>query len=271
MENITTGSGYFEYGRVKPMSMPAQHYHNFYEMYFLEKGSGKYFIDNRVYTISANDLFLIPKGVIHKTSYTSDSDDNLRRLLSFSSDYINPAYLKDVTRLFSMHCYRPSGTVADKIKSVLDDIERECNFPDALSGELIKCRITELFSILIRNKPINDKNISDEYNPRIINIIEYLNQNFQDDITLEKTADAANMHKCYFSRVFKEYTGFGFKEYITLLRLKKAQSLVIGSRKNVSEIAFECGFNDSNYFSLVFSRYFGCSPLKYRHKYASSD
>lgn len=267
MPDITDKSSYFEYNKARPMTMPSQHYHNFYEIYFLEKGSGKYFIDNRVYAISENDLILIPKGIIHKTSYPADSDNNLRQLLSFSSDYISPPFLKDMTKLFSKHIYRPDKQTSEMIKGEFNKIEKEYMSPDALSEELIRCAVSELFSIIIRKAPLEINECADSYNDGITKVIDYINRNFPEDISLEKMAEIANMHRCYFSRMFKEFTGFGFKEYVTILRLKKAQSFVVGSKKSVSDIAFECGFNDSNYFSLVFSRYFGCSPLKYRKKY----
>ena len=75
----------------------------------------------------------------------------------------------------------------------------------------------------------------------------------------------------HLSRSFKRETGFGFKEYITLLRLKNAEEL-LKTRKNmsISEIAFLCGFNDSNYFSDKFKRTYGISPLNFRKNFKNT-
>ena len=71
----------------------------------------------------------------------------------------------------------------------------------------------------------------------------------------------------YFCRVFKKSTGFGFSEYLTLYRLKQAEILLLEeSTKSVSEIAYSCGFNDSNYFANRFKKIYGITPSKLRHE-----
>ena len=77
-------------------------------------------------------------------------------------------------------------------------------------------------------------------------------------------AEFVGMSSTYFSKKFKEVTGFGFKEYILNIRMKKACLLLLETKLSVTEIAYETGFNDSNYFGDVFKRIKGVSPLKYR-------
>ncbi len=63
--------------------------------------------------------------------------------------------------------------------------------------------------------------------------------------------------------MFKKETGFGFCEYLNLLRLQKAEALLKQSDNlSISLIASECGFNDSNYFSVKFKEMYGISPKK---------
>ena len=71
----------------------------------------------------------------------------------------------------------------------------------------------------------------------------------------------------HFSREFKKETGFGFCEYLNLLRLKKAEQLLKQNDKiRVSEVSEMVGFNDSNYFSLKFKKMYGTSPKNIRAK-----
>ena len=74
----------------------------------------------------------------------------------------------------------------------------------------------------------------------------------------------------HLSRTFKKHTGFGFNEYLTLVRLQHAEQLLKGDEKmSISTIAYNCGFNDSNYFSDKFKKMYGTSPLKYSKAHAA--
>ena len=95
--------------------------------------------------------------------------------------------------------------------------------------------------------------------------LDILEVDFTHDITLSALADKFSISTEHFSRIFKKETGLGFNEYLSLLRLKKAESILKqNTKESISEIAFSCGFNDSNYFCEKFKKIYGMSPLKYR-------
>ena len=73
--------------------------------------------------------------------------------------------------------------------------------------------------------------------------------------------------------MFRKETGFGFNEYLNLYRLKKAESILkSGNCPNIAQVAIQCGFNDSNYFSSCFRKMYGISPsdLKKQHEKENS-
>ena len=82
--------------------------------------------------------------------------------------------------------------------------------------------------------------------------------------SLEYVADKFNLSRSYLSKKFKTATGFGFKEYIINVRIQNACNLLLETNKSITDIAFECGFNDSNYFGDAFRKAKGISPHKYR-------
>ena len=87
---------------------------------------------------------------------------------------------------------------------------------------------------------------------------------YADNLSLENVAEKFNLSRSYLSKKFKTATGFGFKEYIINVRIQNACRLLLETDKSITDIAFECGFNDSNYFGDAFRKAKGISPHKYR-------
>lgn len=103
-------------------------------------------------------------------------------------------------------------------------------------------------------------------------LLAYVDKNYLDNtICLTSVADYMQTSIYTVSRLFKEITGQGFKEYIMNKRLQKACSLLEASYLPVSEIAMACGFDDANYFTIVFKRKYGMPPSKYRDEIATKD
>ena len=99
-------------------------------------------------------------------------------------------------------------------------------------------------------------------------ILNDIKSNYHCDITLSRTAREHSISPEHLSRIFKKETGLSFHEYLTSIRLKEAERLLkLEEKKSVSEIAFSCGFNDSNYFSLVFQRIQGVTPFQMLRSY----
>ena len=89
-------------------------------------------------------------------------------------------------------------------------------------------------------------------------------ENYDKKLSLEDMSDKFHISRSYLSKKFKAVTGFGFKEYIVNVRIKNACRLLLETNKSITDIAFECGFNDSNYFGDAFRHVKGVSPNKYR-------
>jgi YesN/AraC family two-component response regulator len=72
------------------------------------------------------------------------------------------------------------------------------------------------------------------------------------------------MSPAYCSRKFKSVTGFGFKEYLTNIRIREASRLLLTTSKSITEIAEACGFGDGNYFGDAFKKIKGVPPRVFR-------
>lgn len=103
------------------------------------------------------------------------------------------------------------------------------------------------------------------------NIIKYILEHYQEKITIDDLTKLSFINKQSLQKHFKSITGTSIKAYIMDVRIKKAYDLLMYSKKSITDIAFSCGFEDSNYFSRVIKKYLGMSPSKVRETHTSIE
>jgi YesN/AraC family two-component response regulator len=101
----------------------------------------------------------------------------------------------------------------------------------------------------------------------ISKIVNYINNNFGQELKLDKVAEKYNLNPSYLSKIFKEITGFNFVEYKNNVRAKEARKLLQQTELNVTEIAGKVGYNNITHFGRTFKKITGYSPLNYRNLY----
>jgi len=99
---------------------------------------------------------------------------------------------------------------------------------------------------------------------RIGNAIAFLETNYAEKITLTQLAATSHLSKRQLCRIFKQCLGRSPIEHLLLVRIQQASELLRDTPLRVTEIAFECGFSDGNYFSRCFRNLMGQSPTHYR-------
>jgi two-component system response regulator YesN len=92
----------------------------------------------------------------------------------------------------------------------------------------------------------------------------FIKENIETELELEKVASNFGLSVYYFSRTFKEVTGTNFSDYINKCRVDIAKELLSNGEMNVKEVCYKVGYNDPNYFSKVFKKYEGVSPVNYK-------
>ncbi len=94
--------------------------------------------------------------------------------------------------------------------------------------------------------------------------MQYIDENYANNISLNDVAEAINMSYFYFSRLFKESTGQSFSDYLTAYRIEKSIELMKDERLSIKQISYDIGYNDPNYFSKIFKKLKGITPTEYR-------
>ena len=101
----------------------------------------------------------------------------------------------------------------------------------------------------------------------IINILKYLNANIYNKIELDTLEDVFNYNKFYLIRLFKRELGLTIKDYLNKIRIYNSLDLIINPNNSCLKVALESGFTSLEYYSEVFTKIIGISPLKYRQFY----
>ncbi|MGE7635609.1 AraC family transcriptional regulator [Bacillus paramycoides] len=110
---------------------------------------------------------------------------------------------------------------------------------------------------------LSDQN---KYQIKIVeSAVQYLEDHYFENITLEQVANEIHLNASYFSHVFKKTTGFSFIEYLSLLRIEKAKIMLADLKYTIYHIANLVGYNDARYFSKVFKSRMGITPTAYRN------
>jgi two-component system response regulator YesN len=93
---------------------------------------------------------------------------------------------------------------------------------------------------------------------------KYINNHYQESLSLEDVAANVELTPTYFTKMFKEQTKLTFIDYVTDVRIEKSKELLLNTKLSLKEIAYEVGYKDPNYFSRVFKKWTNLSPKHYR-------
>lgn len=248
--------------------MMESHYHPYYEIYYLLSGQCSVFIHHSIYTLFPGDMVLIPPQVLHKMLYETDRPAE-RITVSFTAEYCRD-FRQNCGEFSWNHIFsRPKLTIPSSRQSallpLLEQLLQEFQGIDAYSSLQTKALLFQLLTLIGRCQDDSQApQLLDQAQTAIQEAARFIYEHYEENITLADAALVAHMNTTYFSKKFRESTGFGFKEYLTNLRLQKAARLLSTTDISITEIAGICGFSDGNYFGDVFRRNFGISPRGYR-------
>jgi len=109
------------------------------------------------------------------------------------------------------------------------------------------------------------KYLGDEYTARVNRVIDYIEANISEDLSLTELADVAHFSPFHFHRIFRGMVGETLNDFIQRIRVEKAAAkLVLNPGKSITEIAFECGFSSSSAFARSFRETYGMSATNWR-------
>jgi len=162
------------------------------------------------------------------------------------------------------------------IRAKMEEIIREYDGQQSFAGALVYASLIEMFAgigRMIRERSIEaemrDMRRSKhdrqwEYQEVAMKACNYINQHFQEKLTLEETAKIVGFSKYHFTRVFKKYMNMTFYEYLNKKRVKCAEGLLYNTEMSITDVAMNSGFSSMSSFDRTFKALNRCSPSEFR-------
>lgn len=254
------------------------HNHSVYELNFVENAKGvRRIVGDSQEVIGDYDLCLITSPDLeHVWEQNECHSDDIREItvqfdFSMSDETLfgrNP--YASITRMmqeakkglsFPLQAIMKVYGMLDTLSSVKDDFYAVQQFLTILY-ELSRCENARtLASSSYAKVTVEDDS------RRILKVKNFISKNYMDELRLPELASLAGMSSSAFSRFFKLHTGRNISEYIIDLRLGYAARMLVDTDKCISEIGFDCGFNNLSNFNRIFKKKKGCSPSEFRESY----
>jgi AraC-like DNA-binding protein len=252
------------------------HWHSEFEINYVLEGSAEFTCEDKKFVSHKGDIIVIQPNVMHSI-YPYGNSTQVYDTLVFSADvfgtsetdrYINECIkplingsIRVTTHITPQHHYYCS------LRTTVENIFSCAKGDSPQLDMLMRSETIRLFWLLETES--QSFPIVYESNETIRVALEYISQNFNEKITIKQLADTVHLSQSYFMNQFQKFVGVSTGEYISQFRINQACRMLIDTSKNISEIAFDCGFYNLSNFNRQFHKVTGCSPTQYKKKLKS--
>ena len=251
------------------------HWHEELELIFLTAGEATFYVEDRMYHLSANEALFIPSAHLHRAINSHHNKCEFYALVFRPQTIAVPEQTSLYSR-FVLPVLSANALPAYHFTSTQDWEGHICFYLSQMTtfySEDLKENELALKGLLLIIWQLFFTNYIEDHQTnisrlrsleRLNSVLEYIEEHLTQDMTLEELACVASVGKEQFCRIFKramETTPFVF---INRKRLQKACVLLSSTNKKITDIASLCGFNNISYFNRSFLNYLACTPHEYR-------
>ncbi len=248
------------------------HFHDSYEIVFVKNGNGKIIVEGNEINYNNGVLIFLGPCIPHFSFSNTNFEDNYEVVIHFGNEFVEQRL-----RLFPE--FRDLLPLIHKSKQFLvfnSEVKKELTpqFEQITNLNPMK-QLISIFNLLYElskstsPKKIIKEEVSNRYakNKQLDKIFKFLNQNYHHQISTRDMALHVGLTTNSFCRMFKALTQKSFISYLNEYRINRAMKLLEETDDNISEIAYQCGFENLSYFSKKFSKLKGKKPIEYRKNY----
>ena len=249
------------------------HFHPELELVYVNKAQGKRHIGNHLSYFNNSQLILIGSNLPHNGFTDRFCANGSEIIIQFKSDFLGADFfnIPEMNAIIALFDRAKKGILFKlEIKSIVgpkveklmeyDGMTRVLKFLEILND----LAVTDDYTILNANGFAFETKPQDS--TKIDIIFKYINTNFKDHISLKEMADKVSMTIPAFCRYFKRATGKTFTQLVNEYRIVHATKLLNESQMSITDICYECGFNNFSHFNKQFKEITGKSASKYRNE-----
>ena len=246
------------------------HFHDYIELLYAVNAQAYVWCGGKKTSFNTGDLVVVNSNIPHELTFDAYSEYICIKFMPqiLYADETSLLEFKYMVPFLSNNAdywtFRNEQFRNIDIKKLLFESIEEWKSKEPAYELIIRANLLKLFSGIIRywhenNILSNEIKITDTLKTALM----YIDENF-DTVTENGVAEYCHMSYNYFSSMFKKAIGKSFSDYITFLRISKAEKLLLSSDKSITDIAIETGFSTSSYFISRFKASKGITPHQFR-------
>ena len=235
------------------------HTHNHLELFYITGGKGQFLIQDQLHPVNVNNLVIINPNVPH--TEVSLNAQPLEYIV-LGIDGIELRTGETSSGQFSILDQFESVEVSGCLRNILREMEmKSAGYKDVCQAymEILIIRLMRSTTLAI---PAEPQAVST--NRQCAAVRRYIDLHFKESLTLEQLAEEGHMNKYYLSHAFKREYGVSPIHYMISIRIRESKYLLAETDLSLSQIAQLLGFSSLSYFSQVFRKTQGLSPMEYR-------
>ena len=248
------------------------HWHSDIEIIMPLKSTYNVMIDNVTHILNEGDIIIIPSGEMHTLTSPPVGERLILQVEHFILREVN-GFDAAYSRFFPCAIFKKDEENDEykSLRSLLHKIIREQENMNILCGASIHALALSFFVeagriCLMQNSGGTGSNHQRQqsYIDTFFNICKYINEHCSEDLSLDSVVKLSGFSKSHFFRLFKDFTGTTYYEYLQKKRMSNAELMLIDTSDSVANIAMKSGYNSLATFNRVFKESHNCTPTEYR-------
>ena len=259
----------YEIDDAHPKYEMAHHWHTEIEIIKIVRGSLSVRLNNREFTAVEGDVVFVNSETVHGAL----PEDCVYDCIVFNPDMILGAdkicggFLADMKNhvlVVNDHFHKDDNIFTEAVEALFSAMKNGGTYFEVMAA------MYGLFAVILTSKYY--KQVSElsegsvKNNMKLKTVLTFIRESYDSQITLDEMAAVAGMSPKYFCYFFKEMTTKSPVEYLNTYRIERASRKLLSTDLSVTDIAFNCGFNDLSYFIKTFKAVKGVTPKAFRKR-----